>query len=115
MNAALEAGIVKEPFTFHDLRAYDATTHKSERGTLPDLHANPAITARATTETRSSSGRRCEQGVFPPWGYGENKPLRMSRNKNSAYRKALFCKEFFGVADGTRTQMWGDSGGTKGS
>lgn len=33
-------------FTFHDLRAYYATIHKSERGNLPDLHANPGTTAR---------------------------------------------------------------------
>lgn len=46
MNAALEENVIKERFTFHDLRAYYATTHKAERGTLPDLHANPAITAR---------------------------------------------------------------------
>lgn len=32
--------------TFHDLRAYYATTHKAETGLLPDLHANPATTAR---------------------------------------------------------------------
>jgi integrase len=33
-------------FTFHDLRAYYATKHKDERGTLPDLHKNPETTAR---------------------------------------------------------------------
>jgi integrase len=33
-------------FTFHDLRAYYATQHKSERGTQPDLHKNPETTAR---------------------------------------------------------------------
>ena len=32
-------------FTFHDLRAYYATTHKKAHGKLPDLHANPATTA----------------------------------------------------------------------
>lgn len=32
-------------FTFHDLRAYYATMHKIERGTLPDLHKNPGTTA----------------------------------------------------------------------
>ncbi|WNG69330.1 tyrosine-type recombinase/integrase [Cupriavidus gilardii] len=46
MNAALEEKVIEERFTFHDLRAYYATTHKAERGSLPDLHANPAITAR---------------------------------------------------------------------
>lgn len=33
-------------FTFHQLRAYYATTHKQQHGTLPDLHANPAVTAK---------------------------------------------------------------------
>ena len=33
-------------FTFHDLRACYAAKHKQDRGTLPDLHANPATTAR---------------------------------------------------------------------
>lgn len=32
-------------FTFHDLRAAYATTHKREHGVLPDLHKNPATTA----------------------------------------------------------------------
>lgn len=46
MAQALEEKVIEERFTFHDLRAFYATTHKAERGTLPDLHANPAITAR---------------------------------------------------------------------
>jgi len=33
-------------FTFHDLRAHYATVHKQATGQLPDLHANPATTAR---------------------------------------------------------------------
>lgn len=43
---ALEDKIISRRFTFHDLRAFYATTHKTERGTLPDLHKNPATTAR---------------------------------------------------------------------
>lgn len=43
---ALADKIISKRFTFHDLRAYYATTHKEERGTLPDLHKNPATTAR---------------------------------------------------------------------
>ncbi|KUY74597.1 tyrosine-type recombinase/integrase [Burkholderia cepacia] len=46
LNAAIEAKVVERRFTFHDLRAYYATQFKQERGTLPDLHANPATTAR---------------------------------------------------------------------
>jgi len=33
-------------FTFHDLRAYYATLHKQVHGELPDLHTNPATTAK---------------------------------------------------------------------
>lgn len=33
-------------FTFHDLRAFYATTHKKLTGSLPDLHKNPETTAR---------------------------------------------------------------------
>lgn len=45
---AIKEGILTADtrFTFHDLRAYYATKHKSKRGTLPDLHANPEVTAR---------------------------------------------------------------------
>jgi integrase len=48
VRAALEQGVLAaaDRFTFHDLRAYYATRHKLERGALPDLHANPATTAR---------------------------------------------------------------------
>ena len=37
---------VETRFTFHDLRAFYATKHKSVTGGLPDLHANPETTAR---------------------------------------------------------------------
>lgn len=40
---ALNAGA---RFTFHDLRAYYATVHKRTTGSLPDMHANPGVTAR---------------------------------------------------------------------
>lgn len=43
---ALEDKTISRRFTFHDLRAYYTTTHKDERGTLPELHKNPATTAR---------------------------------------------------------------------
>jgi integrase len=43
---ALADKVIAKRFTFHDLRAYYATTHKEERGTLPDMHKNPATTAR---------------------------------------------------------------------
>ena len=45
---AIKHGIMNESerFTFHDLRAYYTTPHKLQSGTLPDIHANPATTAR---------------------------------------------------------------------
>ncbi|WP_249183503.1 hypothetical protein [Burkholderia cenocepacia] len=46
MNEAIEAKVIASRFTFHDLRAYYATQFKRESGALPDLHANPATTAR---------------------------------------------------------------------
>lgn len=46
--AAIEEKVLtaESRFTFHDLRAYYATQHKAQRGTLPDLHKNPETTAR---------------------------------------------------------------------
>lgn len=54
MGEAIEAGIVSRRFTFHDLRAYYVTLHKSERGNLPDLHKNPATTARIYDRRKES-------------------------------------------------------------
>ncbi len=34
------------PTTFHDVRAFFVTEHKRQRGSLPDLHKDPATTAR---------------------------------------------------------------------
>lgn len=39
-------------FTFHDLRAYYATKHKTDRGALPDLHSNKETTARVYDRTK---------------------------------------------------------------
>jgi integrase len=54
MSEAVKAGIVSKRFTFHDLRAYYVTLHKSERGNLPDLHKNPATTARIYDRTKET-------------------------------------------------------------
>jgi integrase len=56
---AIEAKVLKKEqrFTFHDLRAYYATRHKKVLGALPDLHANPATTARVYDRSREV-GRR---------------------------------------------------------
>jgi hypothetical protein len=42
----------EQRFTFHDLRAHYTTTHKRDHGALPDLHANPATTARVYDRTK---------------------------------------------------------------
>lgn len=44
-------------FTFHDLRAYYASMHKTETGTLPDLHKNPETTARVYDRNREVKRR----------------------------------------------------------
>lgn len=46
MVDALEEGVIQRRFTFHDLRAYYTTQFKEQHGTLPELHANTATTAR---------------------------------------------------------------------
>ncbi|WP_198342745.1 site-specific integrase [Burkholderia ubonensis] len=43
---------IERRFTFHDLRTYYATQFKNERGTRPDLHANPATMARVSDRTK---------------------------------------------------------------
>jgi len=52
MNEAIERKVIRHRFTFHDLRAYYVTRFKTERGSLPDLHANPATTARVYDRNR---------------------------------------------------------------
>jgi integrase len=52
MVAALKAGAVKERFTFHDLRAHYATYFKLKFGELPEMHADPATTARVYERSR---------------------------------------------------------------
>ncbi|MGN6649550.1 tyrosine-type recombinase/integrase, partial [Trinickia sp.] len=52
VKAAINAKVIHARFTFHDLRAYYVTQHKAERGALPDLHANPATTARVYDRTK---------------------------------------------------------------
>lgn len=60
VNAALKAKVLtaEDRFTFHDLRAYYVTLHKAQTGRLPDIHKNPATTARVydrNTEVPRSS------------------------------------------------------------
>ena len=57
MVKALAEGAVERRFTFHDLRAYHVTQHKTQRGTLPNLHANPGTTARIYDRTKEVKRR----------------------------------------------------------
>lgn len=54
MVQAIEKKIIGRRFTFHDLRAYYVTLHRNERGALPDLHKNPATTARIYDRRKES-------------------------------------------------------------
>lgn len=57
MDLAVSSGAVPQRFTFHDLRAYYATQHKIQRGALPDLHSNPATTARVYDRSKEAKRR----------------------------------------------------------
>ncbi len=53
MEAIKQKVLAKETrFTFHDLRAFYATTHKKLTGSLPDLHKNAETTARVYDRTK---------------------------------------------------------------
>jgi integrase len=54
MQAAMKAGVVAERFTFHDLRAHYTTYYKLKFGDLPDMHADPATTARVYERSRQA-------------------------------------------------------------
>ncbi|RYF25592.1 MAG: integrase, partial [Comamonadaceae bacterium] len=43
---ARKEGALGANFTFHDLRSFYVTQYKSRHGALPELHADPATTAR---------------------------------------------------------------------
>jgi len=57
VDAAIEAKVIAKRFTFHDLRAYYTTQHKARHGALPDLHANPATTARVYDRSKEVKRR----------------------------------------------------------
>lgn len=54
MRDAIKEEVIGRRFTFHDLRAYYVTLHRNERGNLPDLHKNPATTARIYDRRKES-------------------------------------------------------------
>lgn len=57
MVDAMAAGVVKERFTFHDLRAHYTTYFKLRFGELPEMHADPGTTARVYERTREVKRR----------------------------------------------------------
>lgn len=59
MLAAIDEKVLSEDsrFTFHDLRAFYASKHKRDLGSLPDLHANPETTARVYDRNKEVSRR----------------------------------------------------------
>lgn len=52
LRAALAAGVIQERFTFHDLRAHYTTYFKLRFGALPEMHADPATTAKVYERSR---------------------------------------------------------------
>lgn len=52
VKQALADGVIAERFTFHDLRAHYTTYYKLRFGDLPDMHADPATTARVYERSR---------------------------------------------------------------
>ncbi|MBF6630289.1 MAG: tyrosine-type recombinase/integrase [Comamonas sp.] len=54
MVAAVKEGVISKRFTFHDLRAFYTTQYKEAHGTLPELHANAATTARIYDRSKVS-------------------------------------------------------------
>lgn len=53
LQAAMAEGVIKERFTFHDLRAHYATYHKERFGTLPEMHESPATTQRVYNRAKT--------------------------------------------------------------
>lgn len=53
VKKAIEEKVItaEDRFTFHDLRAFYATVHKTKTGKLPDLHKNPQTTATTYDRT----------------------------------------------------------------
>jgi integrase len=57
MDKAIIGKVVAERFTFHDLRAYFTTAFKKKFGALPELHADPATTARIYERSKEVARR----------------------------------------------------------
>lgn len=52
MAKALREKVIEQRFTFHDLRAHYTTYYKLRFGDLPEMHADPATTARVYERSR---------------------------------------------------------------
>jgi integrase len=52
VKGGVKAGVITERFTFHDLRAHYTTYYKLKFGQLPEMHADPATTARVYERSR---------------------------------------------------------------
>ncbi len=57
MDAALKDKVIEKRFTFHDLRAHYTTYYKKRYDALPELHADPATTARVYERSREAKRR----------------------------------------------------------
>jgi integrase len=54
MRDALKAKVIEQRFTFHDLRAHYTTYYRLKFGALPEMHADPATTARVYERSREA-------------------------------------------------------------
>jgi integrase len=52
-TAAKAAGKLEKNFTMHDLRSYYVTQYKAKFGSLPEIHADPATTARVYDSSKT--------------------------------------------------------------
>ena len=59
ITAAIDEKIIRreQRFNFHALRRYYATMHKASTGALPDMHADPRVTARVYDATKEVKRR----------------------------------------------------------
>lgn len=54
---AVDQKVIARRFTFHDLRAHYVTHYKAATGTLPDMHASPATTAKVYERSKVAKRR----------------------------------------------------------
>lgn len=54
MDGAVSGKVIVQRFTFHNLRAHYTTYYKQRFDALPELHANPATTARVYERSKQA-------------------------------------------------------------